>query len=738
MVSIQSVEQVISNGAFFDTLVKAREDSNELKKCIEEVVEKLLKCDTNVEKPGMLLGKIQSGKTRAFIGVIALAFDNSYDMAIILTKGTKALARQTYERLRGDFRTFVKNDLIKICDIMHLPKNFTQFELKQKLVIVVKKETNNLKRVMKALQETYPDLQRRKLLIIDDEADLASIGFRLNRADGHVEMNRIARQIDELRGKVLSYSFLQVTATPYSLYLQPEDLKIPKNEYLFKPVRPAFTVLLSSFDGYIGGEFYFEESADLVSPASCLFEEVPWEELEVLKAEDRRSFKIEEVLTSVRIAVLRRAIMNFIVGACMRRLQQKKSGFDQQKYSFIIHTEHSRTSHSWQEKVILKFKERLQEAIRSNSKLLDQLINESCQDLMKSIRCVPNSPSLEYDEVRRAVYDAIGNDYLMITKVNSESDEEQLLDDYGQLFLRTPLNLFIGGQILDRGLTIENLIGFYYGRRPKKTQQDTVLQHSRMYGRRLLEDMAVTRFYTARRIYEVMRCIHEFDSGLREAFELGAQDKGVVFIHKDPRSGIIPCSPNKILVSTITTLKPFKRLLPYGFQTKAKTQIAPFIKRLDDYIFERVLRDKLHDPFFITLDAAERIIDEIYQTLEFEQGYEWDIGAFKAGLEYLSKNTSHEDYKGKVWCLVRMDRNLSRIKKEDGSFSNAPDTPKDESTVAKEVAINSPMLLLIRQNGKEEQGWRDSPFWWPVLVAQKNIGTVIFSSELLEVSPDAL
>ena len=31
-----------------------------------------------VNRPGMLLGKIQSGKTRIFIGVIAMAFDNGY------------------------------------------------------------------------------------------------------------------------------------------------------------------------------------------------------------------------------------------------------------------------------------------------------------------------------------------------------------------------------------------------------------------------------------------------------------------------------------------------------------------------------------------------------------------------------------------------------------------------------------------------------------------------------------
>ena len=37
---------------------------------------------TSSDRPGILLGKIQSGKTRAFLGVIAEAFDNGYDIAV--------------------------------------------------------------------------------------------------------------------------------------------------------------------------------------------------------------------------------------------------------------------------------------------------------------------------------------------------------------------------------------------------------------------------------------------------------------------------------------------------------------------------------------------------------------------------------------------------------------------------------------------------------------------------------
>jgi hypothetical protein len=226
---------------------------------MEEAVQKLLDNDTSVNKPGILLGKIQGGKTRAFIGMIALAFDNTYDMAIILTKGTKALARQTFQRLKRDFSDFIDSDKIQLYDILHIPENLPKYVLRQKLIMIVKKETNNLERIIRALVETYPDLSQRKVLIIDDEADFASIGFRKNRQEGIIELRKIASQIDELRKKVLRSDFLQVTATPYSLYLQPDELEITKGAqtFVFKPIRPAFTVLLPIYKGYVGGDFYF-------------------------------------------------------------------------------------------------------------------------------------------------------------------------------------------------------------------------------------------------------------------------------------------------------------------------------------------------------------------------------------------------------------------------------------------------------------------------------------------------
>src|SRR4051812_15170600 len=82
----------------YSTIADERGDGPDLRKCVKNTVEKLQKLDTSTGKPGILLGKIQSGKTRAFLGIIACAFDEGYEVAVVLTKGTISLAHQTLKR----------------------------------------------------------------------------------------------------------------------------------------------------------------------------------------------------------------------------------------------------------------------------------------------------------------------------------------------------------------------------------------------------------------------------------------------------------------------------------------------------------------------------------------------------------------------------------------------------------------------------------------------------------------
>lgn len=717
-------------GAFYPLFTANTVIYGELDKaCIQRTVERLLSVETSAAQPGMLLGKIQSGKTKTFLGVIALAFDNEFDIAVILTKGTKALARQTLERVRKDFSRFASEDQLQIHDIMTIPSGLTPWELNQKLIFVAKKQTDNLDRLAKLFREAYPQLTEKRVLIIDDEADYASIGFRRDKEEGII-INKTAKQIDALRHILAGSAFLQVTATPYSLYLQPEELEIKGVE--FRPVRPAFTELVPVHPNYVGSDYYFEQSQSESTVASYIHHPVTREELEILHHEDRRRFRLEDCLTSEAIDSLRQAICNFIVGGCVRQLQDQKASRPLKKFSFLVHTESGRAAHAWQERVVMTLNEKLTEGAKNETPVLRRLLTEAYNNLANSVRAMDQTlPDLE--DVLQAAFASIKGGWLMITKVNSERQVDELLDNEGQLRLRTPLNIFIGGQILDRGVTIANLIGFFYGRRPQIYQQDTVLQHSRMFGFRPIEDLTVTRFYTEPAIYAAMRRMHESDVALRETVEK-APDQAVVFIRQDPRGQIVPCSPNKILASNTTTLRPFKRILPIGFQSDVKTRIQSTVREIDALLDRAVPGGNFDEPFEVTLQFALDLLKKIEPTLlmETELGFEFDWEASRAALQYLSNTCPKDPHnKGNVWCLVRKDRNLSRFKPALGSpyFSDAPDTAQSDGVIAKQAAIDTPMLMLIKQNGAEDKGWRGSPFYWPVVMVQRNVRVSIFAHE---------
>jgi hypothetical protein len=707
---------------YYDQLAGRRADDAYLIAAVDDTVTKLADETTSVRSPGVLLGKIQSGKTRAYLGIIASAFDRGYEVAVILTKGTKSLTRQTISRVKDDFSEFIEADRIQVYDIMSFP-SLTPYELEQKLVFVVKKEDDNLRHLLTAFRDTYPALRSKKLLIVDDEADLASVTFR--KLDGVVSPGKISGQIDKLRELVDDSDYLQVTATPYSLYLQPDDEVVVSGGLLFKPRRPKFTVVLPTHGDYVGGDYYFDRSTDPESPAYYFYREVPVDEREALKKEDRRRLKTENVLSETRAATLRDAMLTFIVGGSIRRIQAKSLNAPLPKYSFLFHTEQARTSHEWQERVATAIRDALVREAREDTPRFNELLQRAYSDLRRSVNLEGSVlPSL--DEVKAQVSNALVKGHLMITKVNSDKDIEELLDANGQLKLRTPFNMFIGGQILDRGLTISNLIGFYYGRSPKRFQQDTVLQHSRMYGVRSMADLAVTRFYAPLHVYQVMRKIHAFDAALREAFESGAHDRGVYFLQKDAQNQLIPCSPNKIMLSDVVSIRPGRRMLPIGFQTVAKTIGAKNLVALDKEI--AALVGNSSEPVLVSTETAVALLEKAYANLEFDEASEDERKAHVAALEHLSRTSAAAEMRGKVWLLTAKDRNVARYR-EEGRLSNAPDT-KQQTDLARGKAVDIPVLMLLRQNGEESQGWRGLSFWWPVIVTPQNAVTSIFASDI--------
>ena len=225
-----------------------------------------------------------------------------------------------------------------------------------------------------------------------------------------------------------------------------------------------------------------------------------------------------------------------------------------------------------------------------------------------------------------------------------------------------------------------------------------------------------------------MQRIHEFDNALRTAFLDGSHEHGVYFIRKDAANRLVPCSPNKILLSKVTTLRPFARLLPVGFDTDYKTNIKNSLAELDSMI-DGFFEDKdSGEPMLISVDDAISILEKISAMLIFEEHYSWDLKSHKAALEFLSNTSSDASVKRKVWVMIRKGRDTIKERGDD-RFSDAPDTSTGDRAVARRTAIDTPILMLFRQNGKEENGWRGSSFWWPVIWAPQNTHTTIFASE---------
>ena len=706
--------------------------------CAERTVDRLSDTATTTERPGMLLGKVQSGKTRTFISILALAFDRGFDVAVVLSKNSKPLIEQTYKRLRSEFLPFLKDEKMEVYDIMKCPETFTAFELEAKIIFVAKKQPDNLKRLHDLFTTNCPALSEKRVLIIDDEADNASIGFR--KKDGLIDANKIALQISEFRSALAQCSFLQVTATPYSLYLQPTEILVG-NALDFSPTRPAFTELVPVPDGYIGGDTYFGPDArgEQETLQSLIHRNVNPQEFDRLKKKDGRSFKEEELLTSHLYEGIRHAVVTFIVGGCIQRINGIAAGQSGKKlrYSFLLHSEAARNSHGWQAKLTEKLVALLKRAAESDDVVFRDLVEASHADLARSLD-LDGKPVPSLDEVIEAVRAALKGEYITIAKINSDEDVAALLDDTGQLKLRSPLCFFIGGQVLDRGVTLANLIGFYYGRRPNKFQQDTVLQHSRMYGYRRA-DLAVTRFYTSAGIRHAMAQMEEFDVALRSAIEAGG-DRAVQFIRKARDGSIVPCSPGKILVATTLTLRPHKRLLPIGFQTGYRTGkdgIGSAIEAVDELV-SQLCGFGADEPTLIPLRDALDLLERIEPTLRFEDDdapkFDWE--AARAALCHLSQQHPEPAERNKVYLWAAKDRESSRRGSDTshtyGGYIETPDSEKTEGKITRAFAIDHPILFLLRQNGAASKGWRDTPFYWPVIRAQFNAPTAIYTAETID------
>ena len=135
------------------------------------------------------------------------------------------------------------------------------------------------------------------------------------------------------------------------------------------------------------------------------------------------------------------------------------------------------------------------------------------------------------------------------------------------------------------------------------------------------------------------------------------------------------------------------------------------------------------DSFLVKSETVSFILDEIQQSLEFTEGYNFDWDSFKTSLLYLSQTSTDESLRGKIFVMLRHDRQARRYS-SSGKFNGKPEAsgPGREGDVAKQTAVHIPFLLLLKQNGSKELGWKDSPFWWPVAYLPQRMRPMIYST----------
>ena len=319
-----------------------------------------------------------------------------------------------------------------------------------------------------------------------------------------------------------------------------------------------------------------------------------------------------------------------------------------------------------------------------------------------------------------------------IKEVNSDSDITTLLNiSTGELKLENSLTIFVGGQVLDRGITIPNMISFFYGRDPKTMQQDTVMQHCRMFGYRDSMLLSVTRLYTTYRLLISMKEITIRDNLLRERM-LRQTDGEVVYLEAGGK--IKACSPAKILASDVHSILPEKRYLPVGFEIskplaqKAWKEIDRIITKNQAYL----------PPKFCSLSDGQNL-DNLYVNISTEDALEILKTAYSVMLPkedgicnnfkdiesvfLFSLSERMESGSNEIALIVRTDRKLSKMKRNGTMYQDSPDDGKNEGAIAKILRSKMPVLVLTEQTHPE---W-GRKFWWPVYYTPDNMNVGIYS-----------
>ena len=219
-----------------------------------------------------------------------------------------------------------------------------------------------------------------------------------------------------------------------------------------------------------------------------------------------------------------------------------------------------------------------------------------------------------------------------------------------------------------------------------------------------------------------MHTINQFENALRQAFENGAHDQGVVFIETDASQGIRPCAPNKVLLSNVVSVQPGGLVLPTSFQTKEATKI----RQINNNVRALVDSSWIDSGAFHQIDRemAFDICNALKNSFEFNgEKFEWT--AIKGLIDYYLNRLKPKDQK--VLLRLETGRELDRLKSGDKSGRSILGTRLRSEVLS--ASKDKPTLVLLEQAGTKALNWRGQKFWWPILGAPTDVEPCVFAAK---------
>lgn len=396
---------------------------------IEKGISETIQVLDSGAKSFVIYGEPQSGKTEFMIALVCKLLDMGHQTIFVIMNDNTELEQQNFDRFHQahelnptPMRDF---ELTKLSD--------TERKVEIPRVIFCRKNSKNLQKLV-TLCRFMKDR-----VIIDDEADFATPNSKINKQ----EVTAINRYVGEL-GKLGAEDggiYIGVTATPARLDLN--------NTYKNDALKWIF---LESHKNYKGRSFFF-----------------PFSDAE-LERSDYNLVKLPD--ENDHPMYLRGAVFRFLLRVAALNL---KPGSETTAYSMLIHTAGKAYDHETDQAALNKILGVLKD---HNSTKFRQYLEE----LLNVSRHIVKLHQLDYSEheLAKFVLKNIGRNEVLVINHKNDSKNVQRAGQPKSLF-----TFAIGGNIVSRGLTFENLLSFYFSRTVKgRLQQNTYIQRARMFGNR--------------------------------------------------------------------------------------------------------------------------------------------------------------------------------------------------------------------------------------------------------------